>query len=277
MIRGLRILRNQKRPVRFLISRIVRDSGLWRVIKIYRPGYSLHFHPASLSMSLWIDANDRHSDSDILKAILRPGDVYIDVGANIGHLAIEAALIVGKTGSVTAFEAHPRTADFLRQNIQLNQLQNIRVAQVAVGANCGWVGFTDSRSDDQNRVTDSDTGKIVVPLISLDALLPSESPTFLKIDVEGFEKFVLLGASNLLERTQFVYFEAWDEHFRKNGYHFSDIFDLLAKKNFEIIRFVGSTNAIARVSRKEPIQACVNLLAYRNEAALEERTGWRLA
>ncbi len=273
MIRHLRKILNQKRPIRFLLSRVLRTTGLCRFINIYRSGYLLHFHPASLAMALWVDPNDRHSDSDVLKAILKPGDAYIDVGANIGHLAIEAALIVGNTGSVTAFEAHPSTAEFLRQNILLNQLTNVRIAQAAVGEHFGWVGFTNQRSDDQNSV--SDGGEIAVPLVTLDALLTDQSPTLLKIDVEGFEKYVLLGADSLLERTDFVYFEAWDEHFKKYKYPFSDIFDLLSEKGFRIVTFsLGST--LKQVSRDTPIQDCVNFLAYRDYAAIVERTGWRL-
>jgi len=224
-------------------------------------------------MSLWIDPNDRHSDSDVLKAILKPGDTYVDVGANIGHLAIEAALIVGKTGSITAFEAHPNTAEFLRQNILLNKLYNVRVAQVAVGEYFGWVGFTNQRSDDQNSVNES--GEIVVPLVTLDVLLSDQSPTLLKIDVEGFEKYVLLGADSLLERTAFVYFEAWDEHFKKYGYSFSDIFDFLSKKGFCIVSF-SSSQTITKISRDTTIQDCVNLLAYKEICMLTQRTGWRL-
>lgn len=223
-------------------------------------------------MSLWFDSNDRHADSDILRAILRPGDIYVDVGANIGHLAIEAALIVGDLGRVTAFEAHPRTADFLRQNILLNQLNNARVAQVAVGASFGWVGFTDNRSDDQNMVVNN--GPIVVPLVTLDSLLEDESPTLLKIDVEGFELFALLGATALLERTKFIYFEAWDDHFKRNGYTFSDVFDLLSSRKFEIASFNGKS--ITKVLRDTPMTNCVNLLAYKDQYALEERTGWRV-
>lgn len=89
----------------------------------------------------------------------------------------------------------------------------MRLVQAAVGDKLGWVRFTDSRSDDQNHVANE--GPIVVPMITLDSLMENEAVTLLKIDVEGFEKFVLIGANKLLEKTQFVYFEAWDEHFRK--------------------------------------------------------------
>lgn len=271
MIKHLKKISQQKYPARFLWSRILRSSGLCRFVKIHRPGYLLHFHPSSLAMTLWVDSNGRHSDSDVLKAILRPGDIYVDVGANIGHLAIEAAIIVGNSGKVTAFEAHPCTAEFLRQNILLNKLSNVRVAQTAVGDRLGWVNFSNQRSDDQNSVTDN--GEIEIPVVNLDSFLTEESPTLLKIDVEGFEKYVLFGAKNLLKKTAFVYFEAWANHFDKYGYHFSDIFDLLSEKEFKIATF-KSSSTLKKITRNTAIPNCINLLAYRDESVIVERTGW---
>lgn len=212
--------------------------------------------------------------SVILKKFVRPGDVYIDVGANIGHLAIEASLIVGKSGKVFAFEAHPRTAFFLHENIQLNQISNIRVMQAAVGETSGWTKFSNNRSDDQNRVTD--TGNIFVPLVTLDIMLEEESPTFLKIDVEGFEKFVLSGARSLLDRTQFIYFEAWDEHFQNNSYTFFDIFELLTKKHFQIVGLSLQSNVVMKISKDACFPTCVNLFAYRSKTMFEERSGLRI-
>ena len=264
-------LLKQRQPIRFLVSRILFKSGLCKYFKIQRQGYLLHFHPASLSMTLWFDSNDRHLDSDALKAILRPGDIYVDVGANIGHLSIEAALLVNDTGKVIAFEAHPRTANFLRQNIQLNKLNNVQVAQVAIGANFGWAHFTDEPSDDQNTVDNS--GPIVVPIVTLDSLLEGECPTLLKIDVEGYELFTLIGATALLERTSFIYFEAWDNHFNRNGYSFSDVYDLLSTKGFEIASI--NSKSIINVLRDTPMAKCMNLIAYKNKFSLEQRTGWR--
>ena len=64
---------------------------------IQRTGYLLKFHPASLAMALWVDPHDRHLDSETIRALLTEGDSYVDVGANIGHLTIEATLVVGDT------------------------------------------------------------------------------------------------------------------------------------------------------------------------------------
>ena len=69
-----------------------------------------------------------------LKSTLRKGDCFVDVGANIGLMTIFASKCVGNEGQVVAFEAHPKTAELLKENIQLNQLMNIQVCQYALGS-----------------------------------------------------------------------------------------------------------------------------------------------
>ena len=66
---------------------------------------------------------------DFLKTYLKQGMVFADVGANIGSHAINAARLVGDTGSVFAFEADPDTYRLLARNIQLNGLRNIELRQ----------------------------------------------------------------------------------------------------------------------------------------------------
>ena len=87
----------QKNPMRFLVSRFPRMTRLCRLLHIQRTGYLLKFHPASLVMALWVDPHDCHLDSETIRALLTEGDSYVDVGANIGHLTIEATLVVGDT------------------------------------------------------------------------------------------------------------------------------------------------------------------------------------
>ncbi|MGH8523299.1 MAG: FkbM family methyltransferase [Gammaproteobacteria bacterium] len=143
----------------------------------------LKFHPASLAMALWVDPHYDRLDSEAIRALLREGDSYVDVGANIGHLTIEAAFAVGDTGTITAFEAHPCTAEYLRENVEINNLTRVRVAQLAVGDAFRWVTFSDIDSDDQNKVVPMGRG-IAVPMVRLDAFFAGEAITLLKVDVE---------------------------------------------------------------------------------------------
>jgi FkbM family methyltransferase len=129
---------------------------------------------------------------------LRAGDVFGDVGANIGTYAIVAS---GVCGSKTfAFEPDPHSADLLRSAISKNRLEELVVVkQVALGPQAGEANFTVGL-DTRNRVAVvSETNIRTVEMETLDQAMSDDPPTMLKIDVEGFEAEVLQGALNLLQ------------------------------------------------------------------------------
>ena len=64
--------------------------------------------------------------------ILRPGDVCIDVGANIGYDTLLASSVVGAAGKVVSIEAAPRIFSLLEHNVRLNQASNVRLVNAAV-------------------------------------------------------------------------------------------------------------------------------------------------
>jgi FkbM family methyltransferase len=66
------------------------------------------------------------------RSVLKPGDIFIDVGANIGYYTILAAAQVGPAGKVYAIEASPTTCDLLRANLALNDLRNVIAVNMAV-------------------------------------------------------------------------------------------------------------------------------------------------
>lgn len=268
--RKLQIIKEQKRPFCFLFSRFLRYSGMWRLFRIRRKGYSLKLHPAAISMSFFCNPNECLSDSLIIERLLRKGEIYVDVGANIDHLAIEAALVVGNNGKVFAFEAHPRTAQYLRENIALNQLSNIRVGQFAASNRYGWTAFSDCRSDDQNRIL-NDGDCLIVPMVRLESFLEGENITLLKIDVEVYEKYVLEGMQNVLHNVTFIYFESMASQYEEAGYHFADIYDILEAAGFRIVALHDDRAEI--VWRMHVSDVCENLLAFRDENMLVERLG----
>jgi FkbM family methyltransferase len=270
----IKILSKQDRPVKFLISRLLKWVGIIRFMKIKKNGYSLLVQPSSISLALWINSTERSEDVDVIKMILRPGDSFYDVGANIGQLSIEAALAVGPSGMVTSFEAHPKTAHFFWNNVKLNGLTNIRIVQSAVGEKCGWLVFTDHNSDDQNSV--SEGGTVHVPVLKLDTLSDGEKIHLLKIDIEGYELFAIKGASETLKNVDTIYFEAWDRHFEKYGYCFSDLHKLLVEMGFNIGKIDFNHKKISVLSTPNAIPDCINLLAWRDSAHVASRTGFKI-
>lgn len=140
---------------------------------------------------------------------LQLGDVFYDVGANIGFFSLIAGRLVGEKGCVCAFEPHPQNAATVRDNAKLNGLTNVRVFEVAVGQ--------ESRRDELI-VTDWDGGgalstsdlkptkpihRIPVQVVRLDEFIATArlpQPTFVKIDVEGLEMEVIRGMTETIAR-----------------------------------------------------------------------------
>lgn len=146
------------------------------------------------------------ADMFFLLHLLRPEDLFCDVGANVGSYTILAAGVCGaRTASI---EADPGTAKTLLRNIEANSLtQLVELFTVAVGASEGEVRFTIGK-DAMNRVAESgDTLTRLVRQRRLDDLLADRNPVFMKIDVEGYEEQALQGAETLLSNQSLVAIE----------------------------------------------------------------------
>jgi FkbM family methyltransferase len=130
--------------------------------------------------------------------LLRPGDLFGDIGSNVGSYTILAAAGVG--ANVVAVEAYPPTFERLTRNIAFNGVQHLVDARcTAVSSKVGTLRFSTSY-DAMNHVMGPDEpGEFVeTPMVRLDDVIGDRSPTLLKIDVEGHELPVLLGAPKTL-------------------------------------------------------------------------------
>jgi FkbM family methyltransferase len=224
--------------------------------------FQLRFYPSALSTSLWIDRGDRSDDEQIMSRLLRAGDTMVDVGANIGNMALAAAAGVGPDGRVYAFEPHPRIFRFLQGNIQLNHRANVIPVMCAVGSEDATLTFTDVVSDDMNRI--SSEGSRRVRQVALDSYL-ADVPKIrvLKVDVEGYELSVFEGASAVLNRTDYVHFESWEKHSAEFGHSSRDVWKRLWERDFDIWRLCEDRAESLLDLDSQPSDRCENLLAVR--------------
>ena len=130
--------------------------------------------------------------------LLRQGEHFIDVGANVGSYTILAA--GGARARVTAVEPIPATFAHLQRNVILNCLtDSVRCCQSGLSEAPGSLRFS-SGLDTVNHVLaeGEDLPGISVPVFRLDDLVGQDVPTLMKIDVEGHELAVLRGGSQTL-------------------------------------------------------------------------------
>lgn len=131
--------------------------------------------------------------------LLRQGDLFIDVGANVGVYSILAG---GLGAKVLAVEPVPSTFNILKDNIRLNYLEN-RVAAHNMGLSSKMevLKFSFQHGPMNRVIFDSETiPGIDVHSDRLDNLLKEDRPYLIKIDVEGYEAEVINGAENILSQ-----------------------------------------------------------------------------
>lgn len=167
-----------------------------------------------LAEPLFLGDGFEESELRLLRNILQPGMKVFDIGANIGLYSIISGKAVGQNGHVWSFEPFPPIAEYLRQNVMMNNLSNVTVIQKAVSDTKGISDFHvfPDGSDVYNSLGAEErpveklhsVKKISVEVTTLDSFAKEagiEKADILKIDVEGNEERVLTGAEQLIRNS----------------------------------------------------------------------------
>jgi FkbM family methyltransferase len=139
--------------------------------------------------------------------LLTPGDICVDVGANIGYFTLLASGLVGSAGHVYALEPSPILFESLCSNLDLNKAVNVTPLCVAaadrVGQTLLYEGPPKNRGEATTRAQTARQDGTSVPARRLDAVVSAEEVPRLrlvKVDVEGSELDVLRGLVGVFER-----------------------------------------------------------------------------
>lgn len=185
--------------------------------------------------------------SEVVCNLVRKGDSVLDVGANVGGITYLMARLVGKEGSVDAFEPHPVVHQILKHNRTLNLGDlgdQVTLHEVAVGSSRGKVSLLedpDAASDGQASIHLNSEKSIAhdVQMVRLDQVVNRKRYSLMKLDVEGHELPVLEGAGRLLDDKSIenILFEDHEGPTSK-------VFDLLTRKNYFVYSFGWELNGV---------------------------------
>lgn len=129
--------------------------------------------------------------------LLRPNDLFVDVGANIGSYTVLASAVCGARS--LSVEPSPDTMRALRRNIEVNNIgDRVAIVEAALGAASGTAQFTIGNDTENRVISGVKTDTRLVDVRTLDECLQCANPVFIKIDVEGYEFEVIAGASAAL-------------------------------------------------------------------------------
>ncbi|SPE32313.1 hypothetical protein SBA5_970038 [Candidatus Sulfotelmatomonas gaucii] len=221
-----------------------------------RHGAALSVDYGNFDLYAHIYNSDGCWDANVMtccERVLRPGDVFYDVGSSAGVFALDfAKSIPGLT--VFAFEPQPSLAKHIRLSIDANQFDRVKLLEILLGDKVGEGSlFLTSHSIHASTIPrERRYRELRLPLRTLDDLAAAGEvapPDFIKIDVEGSELNVFKGAETMLQAHQpSIVFEA-DENMRRMGYATGDLLDLLTKAGpytFFLIDAVGALTPLRK-------------------------------
>ncbi|MEW5773297.1 MAG: FkbM family methyltransferase [Thermodesulfobacteriota bacterium] len=170
----------------------------------------LDLRRGGISRTLYI-YGERETDLVLLLTeVLRPGDLVVDVGANIGAYVLLESRLTAPGGRVAALEPDPRNLDLLRRNVAMAGLEGrVEVRQEAVSRASGPMRLGLHAKSNLNTLLDGETPvehdlaeSIPVQAVGLAELLARTGPPALvRMDIEGHETPVLEGLADMLGRT----------------------------------------------------------------------------
>ena len=180
---------------------------------------------------------------------LEPGDTVLDIGGHIGLFAVATAKLVGPEGKVFTFEPTPFTRGVLQEVVEINGCAEfVEVRGEAVSAKCGEAVFFDTGEDisNANSLVRSELSKREIPitLVSVDEFVRERALTVdcLKIDVEGAEMDVLIGArQTFIEHRPVARLGLHPQFIVQNGQSLEEIWNCVADYKLDV--FFGGAKA----------------------------------
>lgn len=147
----------------------------------------------------------------VVDQVVRPGDVALDIGCNLGLISLRLAARVGRNGLVHAFDPQPRMQEYFRRTLALNPGIPIVLHPIGLGTETGTLRLAIPRDNAGSASLRPEAAEqpgmqlVDVPVRSLDDYADEiglSQVDFIKMDVEGFEAQVIKGACGLLSRTR---------------------------------------------------------------------------
>jgi FkbM family methyltransferase len=234
----------------------------------------LHGYTMELDLANWSErlswALGRYHDLPIqlaLQAMLRPGDTFVDIGANLGLVTLLASRLVGALGAVVACEPNPSLSRRLVGHVQRNHVTNVQFVGKALGNAPGTAELREygGHSGWGSLAASGPAGQPVsstfrVPVVTGDELLaplPTAPGLVLKIDVEGYEVPVLQGLQRTLAaRSPLVFLEVADAHQRRAGHSAGALLAELGRHGYQGYSLQCPRQGLRRRLALRPIAEC---------------------
>jgi FkbM family methyltransferase len=186
--------------------------------------------------------NVKNDPYDALFSLVKPGMNVLDIGSNMGFVALNMAKKLGEKGIVYAFEPDAHNYTVLKQNIELNPALPVKALQLAMGNSTEKLKLevinTQNRGENKITNTPATSNYTVVDVVKADDFVAQQAITkidLVKIDTEGFEMTVLRGAEETIKKFKPVLFiEVNDENLKQQKSSAKELVSLILSWGYKI-------------------------------------------
>ena len=188
----------------------VREPGWFRM----RDGFWMHVNPEQYWDQEVIKRGGQWEPGliRIIKAVVAPGDLCLDIGSHKGYVSCVLALAVGSSGRVLSFDPDPRLGEELRNNVARNGFDQVTYFPLALGDKksrikllltntLGWSTSFPSSLAGPDVIKEIDVEASTVDLVLSEIGADQKSVSFIKVDAEGAEPLIWRGMRNMLSRS----------------------------------------------------------------------------
>lgn len=257
-------------------------KGETKILKVLPEGLNFFCSLDSI-LDKMIFTNEFENDEILfLNRFLKPGDQFIDMGANSGLFTIYAARRVGNEGQIFAFEPTDTTYKKLCENIKLNKFSNrVTAYQLAISSKNEVLEFY-SLSEGFNAwnslakpIVDKKYKILNVKAIQIDKMDEIEvdfnKSSLVKIDIEGWELKAINGGVNCLknENSPVLMIEFADEHARNTGGSCRELYTFLESLNYKLFKYDKFKNELIHAPNLDYYYE--NIIATKNIDFVNER------
>lgn len=189
---------------RYYLSKILfrlKLKNRYIIREIHGSKMYLDFQEKGISRDLLKNENREILSVETIQQELKPGDIVIDIGANIGYYALLEARLVGDEGRVYAIEPVAQNVELLKKNIELNNYKNVEVFQLAMGNEnkTAPIYLSDKCNCSTFIKPKTFVEEVPIKMVTLDKFLENKPyPTLIRMDVEGYEVEIVEGMKKIL-------------------------------------------------------------------------------
>ena len=256
------IMQNERSALALALTR----GNLYQVCLPY-DGATIHLYPSLMNLTTYVllEQGDWFEDDlALFRALIRPADKVLDLGANVGVYSLSAAVRNGPAGRVVSVEPCQATYDLIARSAAAHP--HMQVLHAAVGEASGTVRLAPGNAPELNRVqADSQVGE-EVECLNVDDLADRvgvDGFDLIKMDVEGLEIPVIHGAKRVMgQRAPIIFYE-----FKEGQTVHLELIDEFASLGYDSYYYSPGRGAIVRYQKDEPLDGfLLNMIAARPES-----------